>query len=129
MNMPDPRTAIEYRIPAAELVVGDLVNTQPGAGDDWQQVLSVYPSTESALGASTELGNLVRSLGGRYVVVELSDIAPVDAAVYLGDGGVALTVGDTDSDDQPVLDQISGDDGARVYLYTKHELVHIRATS
>ncbi|SDJ06442.1 hypothetical protein SAMN05444157_1547 [Frankineae bacterium MT45] len=126
--LPDPRTAVEYRIPASELVVGDLVNTQPGAGDDWQQVLGVYPSEASLAGASEEIAELVRGLGGRYVVVQLSDLAPVDAAIYFVDG-VALTVGETDSDDQPVLEQLSTDDGERLYLYTKHELVHIRATS
>ncbi|WP_096304414.1 hypothetical protein [Jatrophihabitans sp. GAS493] len=127
-SLPDPRTAVEYRIPAAELVVGDLVNTQPGAGDDWQQVLGVYPGVESLAGATEEVTELVKSLDGRYVLVQLSDLAPVDAAVYFVDG-TALTVGETDSDDQPVLDQISTEDGERLYLYTKHELVHIRATS
>ena len=64
-------------------------------------------------------------MGGRYVVVELTDLAPVDNNVYFSDGQ-ALIVG-TDGPDQPVADVASAEDGVRTYLYTKFELVTVRA--
>ncbi len=124
--MTDSRAVAEFRIPAAELKAGDLVNTSPGADDDWQQVLGVYASTGQLAGASTEVRTLVKSLSGRYVVVELTDIAPVDAAVYYDDEGVAMAVAAEDTDDQPIVDVISTEDGVRTYLYTKFELVTVR---
>ena len=42
----DPRAAVEYRIQAIDLKVGDIVNTTPGE-DDWQQVLGVYRTATS----------------------------------------------------------------------------------
>ena len=73
--MSDPRTAVEYRLPAIDLKPGDLVNTSPGE-DDWQQVVGVYRKAGDA--KSNEIRSLVESLGGRYVVVQLTDLAPVD---------------------------------------------------
>ena len=66
-----------------------------------------------------------RALGGRYVVVELTDLAPVDNNIYFS-GGQALTVG-TEGEDQPVSEVVSAEDGVRTYLYTKYELVTVRA--
>ena len=120
----DPRAAVEYRVPAISLRKGDLVNTSPGE-DDWQQVLSVH-TTESAE-QSANLRALVATLGGRYVVVELTDLAPVDSGVYFVDD-VAMTTGE-DGDDQPVSEVVSLEDGVRTYLYTRYELVTVRATS
>ena len=82
----DPRAAAEYRIPAAELRPGDLVNTSPGE-DDWQEVLRVHRNAGTARDEATK--TLVQSLGGRYVVVELTDLAPVDAGIYFTDDGDA----------------------------------------
>jgi hypothetical protein len=122
----DPRASIEYRISAAELLPGDLVNTSPGADDDWQQVLGVYTTSEQLSNALPEMQTLVEALDGRYVVVELTDIAPVDANVYFGDDGTAMAAGDEDEPDQAITDLASTEDGKRVYLYTKFELVTVR---
>jgi hypothetical protein len=59
--------------------------------------------------------------------VQLTDIAPVDSNVYFRDG-VALAVSTDETDDLPVADLVSDDDGVRTYLYTKFELVTIRAS-
>jgi hypothetical protein len=125
--MNDPRTIVEYRVPAAELSPGDLINTSPGGDDDWQQVLGVCPTPAKLDGASQDVRTLVDALSGRYVVVQLTDIAPVDANVYFA-GGAALAVSTDDTDDVAVADLISSDDGVRTYLYTKFELVTIRGT-
>jgi hypothetical protein len=120
----DPRAVAEYRVPAASLKAGDLVNLSPGE-DDWQQVLGVYTSADSVGASNTELRALVTSLDKRYVVVELTDLAPVDNNVYFSDG-FAYAVATGDGDDQPVSDIVSSDYGVRTYLYTKFELVTIR---
>jgi hypothetical protein len=125
--MNDPRAIVEYRVPAAELSPGDLINTSPGGDDDWQQVLGVYPAPEQVDGAPQDVHTLVSALSGRYVVVQLTDIAPVDANVYFS-GGTALAVSTDDTDDLAVTDLISSEDGVRTYLYTKFELVTIRGT-
>jgi hypothetical protein len=125
MTPSDPRAAIDLRIPAAELKPGDIVNTSPGADEDWQQVLAVYPSAATLGAATEEVRTLVRSLKGRYVVVELTDIAPVDSNVYYQDGVAKALSGDED-DDTPITDLISEEDGVRTYLYTKFELVTVR---
>ena len=117
----DPRAAVEYRVPAASLRKGDLVNTSPGE-DDWQEVLSVHTGPSGAQGAN--LRALVDTLGGRYVVVELTDLAPVDSGVYFVDG-VAMTAGE-DGEDQAVSEVASLEDGVRTYLYTRYELVTVR---
>lgn len=121
----DARAVDEYRVPATTLQPGDLVNTSPGGDDDWQEVLGVYPASSSASGASAEVRSLVESLDGRYVVVELTDIAPVDSNVYYSDG-VAMAVSTEDGADQSIVDVVSAEDGVRTYLYTKFELVMIR---
>jgi hypothetical protein len=125
MGMTDTRAAVEYRIPAAQLRAGDLVNTSPGE-DDWQQVLGVY--TKAGQAKSDEVRKLVESLGGRYVAVQLTDISPVDSGVYFSDD-LAMMYAVDDGADQDVTDVISQEDGIRTYLYTKFELVTVRATS
>jgi hypothetical protein len=119
----DPRAVIDYRVPAVDLQVGDLVNTSPGEGD-WQQVTGVYRSASDAA-PSDDLKELVAALGGRYVVVRLTDIMPVDGGIYFT-AGTAMVAGEDESEDQPVGDVASGEDGERVYLYTKYELVTVR---
>jgi hypothetical protein len=124
---PDRRAVVEYRIPAAQLRPGDLVNTSPGADDDWQQVLGVYASPSGLSGVTGEVRSLVESLAGRYVVVELTDLAPVDSNIYYSDG-VAMAVSD-DDEERPIVEEISAEDGVRTYLYTKFELVTVRAST
>lgn len=124
--MNDSRAAVEYRLPAADLRKGDLVNTTPGE-DDWQEVVGVYRKAEDA--KSTEIRTLVSTLGNRYVVVQLTDLAPVDGGVYFDDEGAAMIYGDNEGEDQPVADVVSESDGVRTYLYTKFELVSVRAKS
>ena len=122
--MTDPRAAVEFRLPAASLTKGDLVNTTPGE-DDWQEVVGVYAREADA--KSAEIRTLLGHLGGRYVVVQLTDLAPVDGGVYFGDEGTPMIYGDDESEDQPVADVVSDSDGLRTYLYTKFELVSVRA--
>lgn len=122
----DPRAVVEYRVPAASLKAGDLVNLSPGE-DDWQQVLGVYASPESVTGTNQELRELVTALDKRYVLVELTDLAPVDNNIYFADG-TAYAVSTTDSADEPVTEIVSADYGVRTYLYTKFELVSIRSS-
>jgi hypothetical protein len=121
----DPRAVVEYRVPAADLKVGDLVNTSPGEGD-WQQVLGVYRTAADGPPTS-ELRKLVDALGGRYVVVQLTDLVPVDGGIYFS-GGAALVAGADESEDQSVTDAVGDAEGERVYLYTKFELVTVRAS-
>ena len=123
--MTDQRAITEYRVAAADLRVGDLVNTSPGGDDDWQQVLAVYPNPTTISDASDEVRTMVKALSGRYVVVQLTDIAPVDSNVYFADG-VALAVSTEGGDDLPITDVTSSEDGVRTYLYTKFELVTVR---
>ena len=124
--MSEPRAVSDHRVPAAELRAGDLINTSPGGDDDWQEVLGVYPSPQHLDGAPAEIRTLVESLSGRYVVVQLTDIAPVDSNIYFS-SGVALAVSADDGDDVPVAEVVSAEDGVRTYLYTKFELVTVRA--
>jgi hypothetical protein len=121
----DPRAVVEYRVPAASLRPGDLVNLSPGE-DDWQQVVSVYISPTAPSDVSEELRELVASLEGRYVVVEFTDLAPVDNNIHFIDG-VAYAVATDDGDDEPISELISTEDGGRIYLYTKFELVAVRS--
>jgi hypothetical protein len=122
--MSDPRAADEYRVPAIDLRVGDLVNTSPGE-DDWQEVVGVFRSAGDA--RSDEVRSLIKAVEGRYVVVQLTDVAPVDGGVYFNADGVAMIYGDDESDDQAVADVVSTDDGIRTYLYTRFELVSVRS--
>jgi hypothetical protein len=121
--MTDPRSPAEYRVPAVSLKPGDLVNTSPGE-DDWQEVLAVHQSVQGV--TDQNMRGLVESLDGRYVVVELTDLVPVDSGVYFGADGAALIAGD-DGTDPAVADVVSQEDGQRIYLYTRYELVAIRA--
>jgi hypothetical protein len=120
----DPRAVTEFRVPAIDLKPGDLVNTSPGE-DDWQEVIGVYTTATGATDA--DVRKLAESLNGRYVIVQLTDIAPVDSGVYFA-AGLAMTYGGEDTGDQAVRDVISHEDGVRTYLFTKYELVTIRAT-
>jgi hypothetical protein len=120
----DPRAVVEFRVPATDLKVGDLVNTSPGEGD-WQQVLGVFRSPTDST-PSADLKSLVQSLGGRYVVVQLTDLAPVDGGIYFADGA-AMVAGADEDEDHAVSDAVGESEGERVYLYTKFELVNIRA--
>lgn len=122
--MSDPRSAVEYRVPAVDLRPGDLVNTSPGE-DDWQEVVGVYRRPVDA--KSNEVRSLVESLGGRYVVVQLTDVAPVDGGVFFDGNGTAMIYGEDAEDDHAVKDAASSEDGVRTYLYTKYELVSVRA--
>ncbi|MGH8961162.1 MAG: hypothetical protein ACRDWT_08135 [Jatrophihabitantaceae bacterium] len=121
--MSDPRATVEYRVPAISLKKGDLVNTSPGE-DDWQEVVSVHTNTGQL--KAGDLRTLVESLGGRYVVVELTDLAPVDSGVFFIDGVATV---DDDGGDQPLSEVVSGEDGVRTYLYTRYELVTVRAAA
>lgn len=121
----DPRAAVEFRVPAVDLKAGDLVNTSPGE-DDWQQVVGVYRKPAEA--KSSEIRSLVESLGGRYVIVQLTDLAPVDGGVFFDADGVAMIYGEDTDEDQAVTDVASSEDGIRTYLYTKFELVSVRST-
>jgi hypothetical protein len=121
--MTDPRAAVEFRVPAVELKPGDLVNTTPGE-DDWQEVVGVFLKASDA--RSDEIRGLVNSLGGRYVAVQLTDLAPVDGGVYF-DGDTPMIYSD-EGEDEAVTEVVSGEDGIRTYLYTKFELVTVRAT-
>ena len=122
--MSDSRAVTEFRVPAIDLKPGDLVNTSPGE-DDWQEVLGVYTSPEGT--SDADVKKLAGELDGRYVIVQLTDIAPVDSGVYFA-AGLAMTYGSEDSSDPAVRDVISHEDGVRTYLFTKFELVTIRAT-
>jgi hypothetical protein len=126
MNQPvtDPRAVSEYRIAATALRAGDLVNTSPGGEDDWQQVLSVH--TAEAPGDDADTAALVADVGDSYVVVRLTDVAPVDSPVYF-EGGVALAYGTDGAEDGPVADAVSDRDAVRTFLYTRFELVTVRA--
>ncbi len=123
--MTEPRAAVEFRLPAVDLRKGDLVNTTPGE-DDWQQVIGVYRSGSDAI--SAEIRTLVESLGGRYVVVQLTDLAPVDGGVFFDPSGAAMIYGDDEGDDVFVSEVVSQQEGLRTYLYTKFELVSVRAS-
>jgi hypothetical protein len=122
--MTDPRAAVEYRLPAIDLRPGDLVNTSPGE-DDWQEVVGVYSKAGDA--KSDEIRSLLKTLNGRYVVVQLTDLAPVDGGVFFDADGVAMIYGEDADDDHAVADVASSEDGIRTYLYTKFELVSARA--
>jgi hypothetical protein len=116
----DPRAAVEYRIPATSLRKGDLINTDPSE-QDWQEVIAVY--TSAAQAETPELRELVASVEGRYVVVELTDLAPVDSGVFYVDGVATVLDGENEL---ALSDVVSGEDGVRTYLYTKYELVSVR---
>lgn len=120
----DPRAVTEYRIAATSLRAGDLVNTSPGSEDDWQQVLSVH--TAEAAGGDADAAALIAEIGDRYVVVRLTDVAPVDSPVYF-ENGTALAFGLDGADDGPVTEVLSEPDSVRTFLYTRFELVTVRA--
>ncbi|MGI8664526.1 MAG: hypothetical protein ACR2N4_00585 [Jatrophihabitans sp.] len=120
----DPRAVSEYRIAATSLLAGDLVNTSPGNEDDWQKVLSVH--TVEVPGSPEDAAALVAEIGDRYVVVRLTDVAPVDSPVYFADG-TAMAFGIDGAEDGPVTDVLSDPDSVRTFLYTRFELVTVRA--
>ncbi len=118
--MTDPRAAAEYRIPAASLKAGDLVNLAPG-DDDWQEVLAVHTSAASASDPATK--TFLATLEGKYVYVEVTSLEPVDSTIYVDENGV----GRTNEDDSSVEDAIGDSTGVRIYLFTKYELVTVRS--
>ncbi|MEO6700480.1 MAG: hypothetical protein ABI140_17415 [Jatrophihabitantaceae bacterium] len=120
----DPRAVTEYRIAATSLQAGDLVNTSPGGEDDWQKVLSVH--TVETPGSPADAAALVAEIGDRYVVVRLTDVAPVDSPVYFTDG-VAMAFGLDGAEDGPITEVLSEPDSVRTFLYTRFELVSVRA--
>lgn len=122
----DSRAVTEVRIPASALTAGDLVNTSPGGDDDWQAVVGVYVKAADAPSSRNDIRELLTTLGGRYVLVELTDIAPVDANVYFADDGAAMLYASDEGADTLVGDAVSTEDGVRTYLYTKFELVNVR---
>ena len=126
MSMTDPRAAVEYRVPAIDLRLGDLVNTSPGE-DDWQEVVGVFRNPGDA--KSDEIRSLVQAVSGRYVVVQLTDLTPVDGGVYFNADGAAMIYGEDETDDQAVTDIASTEDGIRTYLYTRFELVSVRSAA
>jgi len=73
-------------------------------------VLAVYPTPSTLGGAPNDVRTLVKSLSGRYVVVQLTDIAPVDSNVYFADD-TALAVSTDGGDDLPITEVTSGEDG------------------
>jgi hypothetical protein len=117
----DARARSTYRIPAADLAAGDLVDT---GGEDWQQVLAVYLTPETA--PAGEIRDLVAQVSPRYVVAQLTDINAVDSEIAFRDGAAVLV--DEDGEDQPLDTEISTEDGVRTYLYTRYELVTVRAS-
>ena len=125
----DPRAAVIYRIPATDLRPGDLVDTST-KDNEYQEVIAVYRSPADAAKATGEdaeaLKALVEAAGGRYVVVQLTDLPPIDAGVYFADG-VAMAA--SEDDEQPMAELLSDEDGVRTYVYTKYELVTVRAAS
>lgn len=127
MTSPDPRAAVEYRVPARTLVPGDLVNTGGTVEQDWQQVRNVYTAV-TADAATAEIQRLIGEIGDRYVLVELTDIAPVDSNIYFS-GDTAYVFGADGGEDVAVLDVVSDHDAGRHYLYTTHELVTVRPAS
>lgn len=120
--MTDPRRADEYRIPAASLKAGDLVNLAPRE-DDWQQVLAVHTSGATATDPATR--RFLESLHGNYVYVELTDLASVDETIYVDADGVGRING-SGVDDEPVANLFSEPGAVRIYLFTKYELVTTR---
>ena len=120
--MTDPRRADEYRIPAASLKAGDLVNLAPGE-DDWQEVLAVHTSGKTASDPATK--TFLNSLNGNYVYVELTDLASVDETIYVDADGIGRING-SGVDDEPVTDLLSEPGAVRIYLFTKYELVTTR---
>ncbi|HTZ42255.1 MAG TPA: hypothetical protein VMB79_00200 [Jatrophihabitans sp.] len=126
MTSTDPRAVAEYRIPAPSLRAGDLINTSPGADEDWQQVLSVHTQEDPGAGTDPHAAALVGEIGDRYVVVRMTDVAPVDAPVYFA-GGVALAYGMDGADDSPVAEVLTEAGSVRTFVYTRFELVTVRA--
>jgi hypothetical protein len=116
----------EYRIPATKLRAGDLINTSPGADEDWQRVLSVHSQEDPDAAASPDAATLVDRVGDRYVVVRMTDVAPVDSPVYFV-GGQAMLYGLDGAEDGPVTEAVTSTDAVRTFLYTRYELVTVRA--
>jgi hypothetical protein len=120
----DERSVTEYRIPAHALRPEDIVNTAPGGEDDWQQVLSVHTAAEP--GSDEDALRLIAEVGDRYVLVRLTDVAPLDSPIYFSGGG-AHAYGLDGADDVPVSEVVSEPDTVRNFLYTCYELVTVRS--
>jgi hypothetical protein len=87
-------------------------------------VLSVHTAEDP--GYETDAAQLVAEVGDRYVVVRLTDVAPVDSPVYFSDG-TALAFGLDGAEDGPVTEVLSEPDSVRTFLYTRFELVTVRS--
>jgi hypothetical protein len=59
------------------------------------------------------------------VIVELTDLSPLDNDVYFADD-VAMTYSADGGADPAVTDVVSNEDGVRTYLYTRYEVVTVR---
>ena len=134
--MSDTRAAVIYRIPATDLRAGDLVDTST-KDNDYQEVLAVFrtpadlasnPGAGSTADGDDAAGlrNLLESADGNYVVVQLTDLSAVDSGVIFEDG-VAMAAGE--DEEQPMAEVLSDGDSVRTYVYTKYELVTVRASS
>jgi hypothetical protein len=123
MTTEDPRAVVEIRVPAVDLRPGDIVDTGEG---DWQAVLGVYPTAAKA--PAGPVRTLAQSLDGRYVVVELTDVTPLDNDVYFAND-VAMTYATDGGSDPAVAEVVSGEDGVRTYLYTRYEVVTVRISA
>jgi hypothetical protein len=119
----DPRAVVEYRVPATALHTGDLVNTGDG---DWQEVRAVITGPGDTSDAN--LRELARAVGDRYVVVQLTDVTPLDSEVYFAEG-TAMTYSTDGSEDRELSEVVSADDGSRIYLYTRYEVVTVRGSA
>jgi hypothetical protein len=121
----ESRAVSEHRIPATKLRAGDLINTSPGAGneEDWQQVQSVH--TAENPGSDADIATLIGQIGDRYVVVRMTDVAPVDSPVYF-ENGAALAFDADGGDDPQVSEVVSDADASRTFLFTRFELVTVR---
>jgi len=122
----DSRAVTEYRIAATALRAGDLINTSPGADEDWQQVLSVHTLEQPHAEADAEAAALVRQVGDRYLAVRMTDVAPVDSPVYFANGAGLVYDSDSDSD-RPLSEVLTGPNAVRTFLFTRYELVTVRA--
>jgi hypothetical protein len=119
----DPRAVQDYKIAATSLRAGDLINTSPG-DDDWQRVISVHTAEEP--GNDDETVRLIGEIGDRYVLVRMTDVAPVDSPIFFTDGA-AMAFGPDGAADTPLAEMVSDPGSVRAFLYTRYELVTVRA--
>ena len=120
----DPRAVAEYRVPAVDLKVGDLVNTSPGEGD-WQQVIGVYRSGRPT--RREHRPHEARRVARRPLRGGPADRpAPGRRRHLLRRRRRRWSPATTRATTCRSTDAASGEDGERAYLYTKFELVTVR---